>query len=618
MNVKDFFKNKIIGKTWLKVLSFCSVPFFIFMCLFEVEYLHYRIKDTMFYRWERNPLSVVFAFIVFAIISLVLLLFTKKLWIYGVCFGALTVIAGLINCIKAAANGDNFMPWDISMAGKLDQLVSFAKIDLPKYTFAGIAVISAFIVIFALSKAQIPVRWYIRVPGAAAIFSVFVMFYNMPELTEKVFRKFEMSFEDSILQSTNYNTNGFVSAFTINCFALKVVPPEGYGKEKIYEYLDAYIQDNTVNNGTAQKSEQPDIIVLMSEAFFDVRTLKGTEFSENPLKNFDRICQSQNSYSGKMYTTAFGGGTIRTEFETITGLTLDYLANGTSPYLYITKDTETYVSVLKNQGYTTTGIHPYDGSFYMRENAYPYLGFDSFITEDDLRDREDATRRRGYLTDDMLTNAVIDTLEQNSSAPNFIYAISMENHGAYDKSEPSEIIIDVQNDSLNQKMLDSVTTYTQGVYYTDRALGKLVDYIDKRDKETILLFFGDHLPTLGASYAAYTQAGNIKLSDGLNYEENKFLYSTPFVYYANYNVDYSVFGGNHDISCYYLLSFMAKIAGTQTTPYMEYLLDNFKHVPFYNTRLQAELDKAGSEFINSMRFMTYDRIKGKGYSVTDK
>ena len=167
-------------------------------------------------------------------------------------------------------------------------------------------------------------------------------------------------------------------------------------------------------------------------------------------------------------------------------------------------------------------------------------------------------------------------------------------------------------------MLDSVTTYTQGVYYTDRALGKLVDYIDKRDKETILLFFGDHLPTLGASYAAYTQAGNIKLSDGLNYEENKFLYSTPFVYYANYNVDYSVFGGNHDISCYYLLSFMAKIAGTQTTPYMEYLLDNFKHVPFYNTRLQAELDKAGSEFINSMRFMTYDRIKGKGYSVTDK
>ena len=86
--------------------------------------------------------------------------------------------------------------------------------------------------------------------------------------------------------------------------------------------------------------------------------------------------------------------------------------------------------------------------------------------EDDLRDREDATRRRGYLTDDMLTNAVIDTLEQNSSAPNFIYAISMENHGAYDKSEPSEIIIDVQNDSLNQKMLDSVTTYTQGVYYT--------------------------------------------------------------------------------------------------------------------------------------------------------
>lgn len=319
-----------------------------------------------------------------------------------------------------------------------------------------------------------------------------------------------------------------------------------------------------------------------------------------------------------MYTTAFGGGTIRTEFETVTGLTLDYLANGTSPYLYITQDTETYVSVLKKQGYTTTGIHPYDGSFYMREDAYPYLGFDSFITEDELRDKEYATRRRGFLTDDTLTNSIIETLEQNSSESNFIYAISMENHGSYDKSDPDELVIDVKNDSLSEDMLDRVTTYTHGVYLTDLALGKLIDYIDNRDKETILLFFGDHLPTLGASYAAYTQAGNIDLSDGLSYEENKFLYSTPFVYYANYNVDYSIFGGNHDISCYYLLSFMAKIAGTQTTPYMEYLLDNFRHLPFYNKRLGAELDNTGAEFINSMRLITYDRIKGKRYSVTDK
>ena len=56
---------------------------------------------------------------------------------------------------------------------------------------------------------------------------------------------------------------------------------------------------------------------------------------------------------------------------------------------------------------------------------------------------------------------------------------------------------------------------------------------------------------------------------------------------------------------------MAKIAGTQTTPYMEYLLDNFRHLPFYNKRLGAELDNTGAEFMNSMRLITYDRIKGK-------
>ena len=612
----EFIKNNIIGRTWLRILSFCCVPLFIFVCLLEMEYLNYRSMSAVFEHWDKQPLLLLFSAIVLILLSAVILLLVRKLWIYGTVFGVLTVVMGIVNCVKTAANGDNFVPWDITMIGNMDQLVGFAHFDLPKYTFPLIIIIALFCVLFALSKAEIPLKWYFRIPGAAVICIAFTVLYNFPKTTEALLKKFTMSFNDSILQSSNYSKNGFTNAFTLNCFALKVVEPEGYSEQKIAEYIGGYIDKELDSAVIAESSSTPDVIVILSEAFFDVRTLNGTEFSQNPLENFDEICARENAYSGTMYTTAFGGGTVRTEFEVLTGLTVDYLVNGTSPYLYVTDELESYVSTYKAQGYNTTAIHPYDHTFYMRDDAYPYLGFDEFISEDQIKERDDVTRRRGFITDDTFVNVIIDTLESKTDASNFVFGISMENHGAYDRSDPSEIVIDVKNDNLSTEMLDCVTTYTQGVYYTDQALKKLVDYIDSRDKDTVLVFFGDHLPTLGASQAAYNQAGNVKISDGYDQEECEFLFGPPFLCYANFDsIDYAVFKESHDISCYYLMSFIAKATDTYMTPYMNYLLDIFELVPYYNVRLKMTLSDNEADFINSMKLITYDRIKGKRYSV---
>ncbi len=604
-----FLKQKIIGSKWLKIVSFCCLPVYVYLCIVFLEYLNYGTVHSMMGYWGTDLPRVLFSMLVMSLISVILLAICRKLWIYAVVFAVPVVLAGITNCVKTAANGDHFVPWDITMAGKLGDLVGFAKFNLPFYTLPLLLVIACFCVMFALSRAEIPVKWYIRLPAAAAIASLFIICYNLPSFSEKLLTKFKLTLNDSIIQSTNYRKNGFVNAFTINCLALKVVPPEGYSQQTVERLIENY-------KGSAQSGKSPDIIVVLSEAFFDVRTLEGTSFSKNPLENFDNIAARKNAYTGKMYTTAYGGGTVRTEFEVLTGLTIDYLINGTSPYLYITQPTESAVSVLKSQGYATTAVHSYDKTFYMRNDAYPDIGFDEFIAEDSMRDREDLSRWRGYISDDTLVNVMTETLDAKKDKPNFMFAITMENHGLYDEKLPEDKIdIEVKSDRLSPDILDAVTTYTQGVSHADAALGKLVDYIDSRERDTLLLFFGDHLPALGSYYAAYDQSGNIDGDDGIDEEELKFIYSAPFMFYANYDVDYSVLGENHDVSTYYLMPLMAKIAGTGTTPYMEYLLDNFQSLPYCNVRLQMELNEPQKEYINSLKLLTYDRVKGKRYSL---
>lgn len=601
-------RSKLESKLWVKITSWVVLPLFVLFGMHLLEYMNFQNWTDVFEMWGKHTGAYWFALIVTMTLSLVILLLVKKLWIFTTVYGILVLGLGVTNCMKLITNGDYFFPWDFLMAGKVGDLLGFADFSLPPFFYAAIPIVIVISVLLWLGNVGLPLKWYYRVSGALVVMIPFVVMFNTPAKTETLLSKFEMSYEDSILQSSNYRNNGFTNAFTINCLALKISAPDGYNKQNVTAYLSDYKE-------TTEGTKTPDVVVVMSEAFYDIRELKGTTFSQNPLANYDEIISRDNAISGNMYTTAHGAGTVRTEFEVLTGLTVDYLINGTSPYIYITRDTEGYVSNYKAQGYRTTAIHTYDKTFYMRDDAYPLFGFDEFIARDTIKEIYETSYRRGYIKDDVFMDVVIDTLEKNTDTPNFIYGITMENHGKYEKSNPEDIVIDVQNDNLKQAQLDSVITYTQGVYNADLSLKKLIDYVDNRDKPTIVLFFGDHKPVLGGSQAAYNQAGNIDISDGYDTEEKKYVYSTQYLMYANYDVDYGVLEQSPDMSTYYMLTHLAKVTDTAMTPFMQYLYDSYLDLPYYNVRLGMELDKQGEDFINSMKLISYDRIKGKEYSV---
>ena len=176
MKIYNTLKNKIFDRLWFKISCFCSMPFFIFMCMLYLEYMNYRTVREAFGLWRRSIGAFVLAFVIMTMLSVILLLLVRRLWIWATVMGAATLIIGIINCVKLAVNGDYFFPWDISMAGNMGQLIGFARFDLPPYLWLFIPAFIIACVLYALSGAEIPVRWYGRIPIATAVFAVFKSF----------------------------------------------------------------------------------------------------------------------------------------------------------------------------------------------------------------------------------------------------------------------------------------------------------------------------------------------------------------------------------------------------------------------------------------------------------
>ena len=93
----------------------------------------------------------------------------------------------------------------------------------------------------------------------------------------------------------------------------------------------------------------------------------------------DRL--AKRGLSGNLKVPTYAGGTIRTEFEVLTGLALEFFPGVQYPYFEIAdKPIPGIVRTLSQQGYRTTAIHPNSGVFWNRNQAYRQIGFDEFVS----------------------------------------------------------------------------------------------------------------------------------------------------------------------------------------------------------------------------------------------
>ncbi len=267
-----------------------------------------------------------------------------------------------------------------------------------------------------------------------------------------------------------------------------------------YEYLLAQEeeQEETVTR------VYPNVIVIMNESWWNTGNVDSdkVKFSRDPMIHYKRLLK--RCVTGHLTSNVYGGGTISSEAEFLTGLNTKYYVTSSTIYEK-TKNRKlpSVVDYYNALDYETVAIHPYYGDFYNREEVYETMGFDEAIFEEDMVNREIYTR---YISDDSLVKEIIaEYEEQDEEANKFIWSVSVSNHRrtlAYhiDSVEDYEYPISVEftdeayTDEMEKEDYETLVNYVNGIYYAGKAYSELVDYFSEVDEPVIVVMFGDHVP----------------------------------------------------------------------------------------------------------------------------
>ena len=242
--------------------------------------------------------------------------------------------------------------------------------------------------------------------------------------------------------------------------------------------------------------EYPNIICVLLESFIDPELVNFLQLSDEVVPNFHYL---YNNYSsGYLEVPVVGAGTANTEFEVLTGMGMQFFGLGEYPYKTILKETncESIASDLHTLGYGTHAVHNNGGNFYSRRNAFSMMGFDTF-TSKELMDIQDYTPLGTWPTDDILVGEVEKSLDYTPNQPDFVYTITVESHGDYPKykvlDDPEIRVSGAKDEGMNYAW----EYYVNQIHQVDDFIGQLIDMLKKRDEKTIVVMFGDHLPTMG-------------------------------------------------------------------------------------------------------------------------
>ncbi len=439
-----------------------------------------------------------------------------------------------------------------SAIGVINQYVSFISIVI---AIAGTSFLIA-VLVYIWKKVPIydkKINYFrnIVVIFVISIGNLFVLnLGNEKGVLTKEFPNLVIAFEDY----------GFIYCFSNSVVNRGIEEPDNYSS---YTIENIKTKLNAVKNKEV-KGELPNIIFLQLETFLDVNYIKGLEFSKEPLPNFNKF--KKEFPSGLFSVHNVGFGTANTEFEIMTGMNLDDFGPGEFPFKTIlkSKNCESISYNLKEHGYKTHAMHNNTGLFYSRNQIFSQLGYDNYISIEFMNNIEYTPM--GWAKDKVLTNEIKKVLD-HTDTKDFIYTISTQGHGSYPVNiELENKYIEVTGNFAEDR-LAMLEYYTNMLHEMDMFIKELTDELSKRDEKTILVMYGDHLPSLNLSEEEL---------DGIS------LYQTEYVVWNNFDLKMK----DEDIEAFQLSSKILESLNIQSGVINKFH-QTFKKDPEYTSALKV-------------------------------
>ena len=570
----------------------------------------------------RNLHALLISYLLMYLCIQALFALTGRVFLSGL-LASITLLAFYTaNFFRLAQTGQVLVPDDLNLARHLGSIFAFSSVSLHWLPVCSILCTAALnIPLFYASK-----RFRIAIGKRAAILAVsgtclFLAFFA--RFSQDILFSTVMAYpSDDASYNDIYREQGALLGFYAVSVADEADEPEGYSPG----YMETLASRIVVNPsaGSYGNSIKPDVIVVMSEAFWDPENLPNISFSEEPapnLRNLRRV-----TASGNVLVPTYGGMTCNTEFEFLTGNAMAFAGYGDIPYYeektYIDRDNgRSLVGMFNANGYRTVALHTYTASFFERDSIYPKLGFDTFIAEDDLpgAHMKGSLSGQELISDEYFCDVLIDVIE-NTADPLFLFGITVQNHTPYnkDKYETTRIQAD-SGGLLSEEDEKGVEAYLEGIYDADAVLGRLYDYVMDADEPAILLYFGDHLPLLTQHTGVYTDLGFVGEGDmdDLSVEDAFKLHATPYIAFSNYTELPATWG---DISPFFLGAVIAEAAGIEMNLYYHFLIQAFGSFQAMNQYLYIADDGLYSDpresdkgIVEMFEAFQYDKLFGEGY-----
>lgn len=539
----------------------------LFLVLYQ-EWINRRNIESIFNWMIHHPLYFLINLLTYlGIMSLLTFFLPEQISLLLVVVIGLFI--GIGNKYKLLFRGDHLYPWDLSLGKESTNMSSFLNVFS---VMRDCLVILFFIGLSLLS--DINISWTpFLVSLTFAILAFLLRHYQeMPQMN----------------QAFLHHEKGLTLAFILNL--KEMFRYSTHRLRKSIEVKESTKLDN--------QKKMPNVIMIMSESFWDPSRLNHAEFSINLTPRLGKL--RETSTFGEIVSPEFGGGTSNIEYEVLTGHNMAFLPSGVMAFnAYMNKPLDAIPRILASQGYETIGLHAYKSWFWGRDQVYKMLGFDQFHADEVFEDDIKGT----YISDISFSHKVIDLYKESDSSL-FLYGVTMQNHGPYEFKRYSSYDFELKA-PLSDKDLGDLKCYGQGVYDADKALGQLIDFFEQEEEETYIVFFGDHLPMLGKNYSVYHKCGFIESDKQIYWsaEEKMKMASTPFVIWSNKSNE------SHDLG--YLspaklgIEIMDRLPVWQSSFY-ENLHQVYKEHPIINKRIGFEWTDTLKAYMSSQMNVLFD------------
>lgn len=556
-----------------------------------------------------NPKMFIASVFLYLLVQILLLALINNVYLSVIVSLAMWLMIAVVSFYKQQMMGDPILPWDFMYANQVFDLIPalYKNVNLIALIGGVLVFIVAIVLLVKYTKFKL-LKWPYRIGLFVVCLIPLLLIYDN---TNNIIGKIASATGAQNIpwnQTETQQKNGLILGFMVNIPNIKIEEPENYSKETVNEYVKK-IQTTFQNDEYEKSDKKPNVVMIMSEAFWELSNVGITDEDGNSLNP-----TVDANKKGHIISPAYGGGTSNVEFEAITGFSMANLLGGSIPYQqYMGRDLPSLASTFKEYGYKTTALHTYYKYFWNRIQAYDSLGFDEFVGLDDLKDP--AYYGSLYVDDKEINDLILDTIK-TSEEPSFIYAVTMQNHGLYNDQRYGDNVLNVV-DSYSEESNQILNNLATGYKHSDELLQELYDELEKLDEPTLVVFYGDHMPSMSGTLE---EIGYVKSMASKTLEEDLKTRETPLVVWNNYEKEIGEVGA---VSTSFLAPKVMEWAELERPAFYNLLQQFGQELPGFTAYVKVNGEgellpgtpDESKELVEMYRMLQYDMMFGSRYAL---